>query len=62
MSRGTASIRDGNDIHTHTQKERERETTSKLLYNVSLGLRPSLVAMLSQLNDQPFGITLSLPQ
>jgi len=38
------------------------QTTSKLSTQRVPGLSLSLVVMLSQLNDQPFGIPLSLPQ
>jgi hypothetical protein len=35
---------------------------ASFLHNASLGLSLSLVAMLPPLNDQPFGVPLSLPQ
>ena len=42
---------------THADRQQ-----ASFLHNVSLGLFPSLISMLSQLNDQPFGMPSSLPQ
>jgi hypothetical protein len=42
---------------THADRQQ-----ASFLHNVSLGLSPSLISMLPQLNDQPFGTPSSLPQ
>jgi hypothetical protein len=49
-----ASIRDSKETHKHRQQ-------ASFLDNASLGFPLSLAAMFFQLNDQPFGMPLSLP-
>ena len=49
-------------IYLTWQGDIQIDNKQSFLHNASLWPALSLVAMLSQLNDQPFGIPLSLPQ